>query len=183
VSEVCSKTKPCSTDIKGQNSVESMPIDDYHTCRKTYATLRVYHKTANPSSVSRCLRIEPSSSQVAGKTSVRKGKIITNSISGWFFSSEDRIDSCDSAKHLRWLFAQLEGKIEQFEKLRSSGWWMDISCFWDSESGHGGPNLDSKVLNSLSRLGMDVWFDVYFAGALDYTKMVKKSFSTKANEA
>lgn len=60
---------------------------------------------------------------------------------------------------------------------------MDISVYWDSEAGHGGPTLPPALLQRLGNLGIELWFDIYFSGAMDYTSMVKRACSTYAKEA
>src|SRR4051812_23191072 len=115
--------------------------DDYHSCRRTFATLRIYHKEAHPSRVTKVLRITPTNSQLVGDAWIRKGKRRKHPISGWFLESEGKVRSYDSAKHVAWILEKIGGKASALRKLRKEGWWMDISCYWDSEIGHGGPTL------------------------------------------
>ena len=60
---------------------------------------------------------------------------------------------------------------------------MDIACYWDSDAGHGGPTLDPELLSQLGTMGIAVWYDVYFSGAMDYTRMIKTASSTSGKEA
>jgi hypothetical protein len=159
-----------------------MPKDDYPTCRRTYATLRIYHKTARPAAVSRALRLKPANTQVAGEP-WRKYKGRTYPISGWFFTSEGKVESYDSAKHLFWLIDQVAGKRDKLSALKAAGWWMDISCMWDSAYGHGGPTLSPKLLAALHELGIELWFDVYFTGAYAWTKMIKQTCSAHGEDS
>lgn len=156
--------------------------DDYPTCRKTFATLRIYHKEDKPGTVTRTLKIKPSSTQLAGVLWKRRGIERKHTISGWFLTSEDAVESYDSANHLRWLVAQLEGKAGELAKLATKGWWMDISCYWDSDSGHGGPTLDPELMMLLASLKIEVWFDVYFSGAMDYTQIIKRAYGAYGKE-
>src|SRR5688572_13447890 len=89
----------------GREVKKFMPRDDYPTCRRTYATLRVYHKTAAPSVVSRALKLKPTNTQMVGKQWIRRGRKTIYPISGWFLDSESSVESYDSAQHLRWLVA------------------------------------------------------------------------------
>lgn len=41
---------------------------------------------------------------------------------------------------------------------------MDISCFWASAYGHGGPALSPQSMQKLAQLELEIGFDVYFWG-------------------
>ena len=149
--------------------------DDYHTCSETYVTLRVYHDSADPDTVSAALGIEPTESQRAGEPYEWRGRTRTYRLSGWFFCSRGRVESYDSAKHLDWLLQYLEPRHEALCVLRSQGWRMDISCLWDSHYGHGGPTLSPDLLRMLATVGIELWFDIYFHGAYDAIKECKRA--------
>src|SRR6187551_337836 len=36
---------------------------------------------------------------------------------------------------------------------------MDISCYWLSQSGHGGPTIPSTQMRRLVELNIELWFD------------------------
>jgi hypothetical protein len=141
--------------------------DDYATCAETFVTLQIYHRTADPKAVGEALKLVPTSTQVAGEEYQHRQTSRTKrfEISGWFLRSKTFVQSFDSQKHLHWLLDQLEGKEPALEELRKAGWWMNISCFWDSQYGHGGPTFSPELLKRLSVLGIEVWFDIYFDGA------------------
>jgi hypothetical protein len=140
-----------------------MKKDDYPTCRCTYATLRIYHKTARPAVVSRALGVRPSSVQMKGQPWKRRGSSPrVYPISGWFLTSEGQLESYDSTKHILWLLAKIQPKKSKLDALKAAGWWMDISCFWDSAWGHGGPTLGPDLLTALAEFKIEVWFDIYF---------------------
>ena len=42
-----------------------------------------------------------------------------------------------------------------------------ISCFWGSRCGHGGPTLSARQTRRLADLELELWFDVYFEGDED----------------
>ena len=145
--------------------------DDYPTCEKTYVTLRVYHDSADPSQISSALGIEATDQQRRGESYERRGVSRTYPLSGWFLRSKDHVESYDSAKHLDWLLQQLQPHRETLKELHSQGWRMDIACFWDSHSGHGGPDL----LQRLAAMGIELWFDVYFLGTFLEIQKTKES--------
>ena len=158
-----------------------MTEDDYPTCHKTYATLRVYHDTADPDDVSRALGLTPSSTQRVGEQRESRGVFRTYRLAGWFYCTEDSVESYDSQKHLNWLCDQLEPHGQQLRALRSAGWRMDISCLWDSHPGHGGPSLSPALLQRLATLEIELWFDVYFFGAYQELWIAKQANEIRPN--
>lgn len=74
------------------------------------------------------------------------------------------MESCDAAKHLAWLLERFDRHQHALAQLREQGWRMDISCYWESKNGHGGPTLSPPLLLRLAALGIELWFDVYFPG-------------------
>ena len=145
--------------------------DEYATCSETYATLRVYPVDIDPNQVTSLFKVEPTSVQLKGdkidglvlhelgeKHNSSK-KIL---LDGWFLTSKDQFDSLDIRRHLDWVLDHFEGKRSCFDEVKKLGGRFDISCYWLSESGHGGPTLSPSQCKKLSDLGIDVWFDCYF---------------------
>lgn len=155
--------------------------DDYPTCEETYVTLRVYHDTAAPESVTAALNLTPSDTQRVGESYERRGVTRTYPLSGWFLCSEGHVQSYDAAKHLDWLLQQLEPRQQAIEALRSHGWRMDICCMWDSHAGHGGPTFTPDLLRRLAAVGVELWFDIYFYGAYHGINHSKQTHATQPN--
>jgi hypothetical protein len=142
--------------------------DDYPTCTRTYATLRIYPKMLDPVELTRRLGIEPSIWQRRGELvnpNARKPR--TYELHGWFLCSKDSVDSKDSRRHVDWLLAILTPKGEILRSLQNEGCRMDVCCLWYSKSGHGGPTLSPYQMAELARLNLELWFDVYFDGEGD----------------
>lgn len=135
-----------------------MYSDDYPTCEETYATLRIYPGEFDPDEVTRRLGIDPTEVQRVGE---RHGRT-TRKTNGWFLRSQDRVESRDARRHIDWLLDQLEPAANALSELRASGAEVDISCYWLSASGHGGPSVSPRQTKRLSALDLDCWFDVYF---------------------
>lgn len=135
-------------------------VDDYATCARTRATVRIYHDDADPGDVSDALGLQPSSAQRKG-VSVRLGRPAPP-LSGWFLTSERVIDSRDLRRHVDWLLDRLANKEEPLERLRSTGWRSGMSCFWASAHGHGGPIFPPAQLARLAALGFELSLDIYF---------------------
>jgi hypothetical protein len=142
--------------------------DEYPTCAQTFVTLRIYPERLDPTEVTARLGIEPSSWQRRGEDQNPGSKRpLPARLSGWFLSSEGAIDSRDCRPHLDWLLAKIGTKAAVIQTLLADGCRMDVSCFWLSRSGHGGPTVTPLQMGELARLGLDLWFDVYFASSPD----------------
>jgi hypothetical protein len=134
--------------------------DNYETCDKTFLTLRVYCENKNPDEISSLLEIKPSSIQTKGQeTDLTKKRVIK--INGWFLTTEDLINSKDCRRHIDYLTSKLIPIKAKLKKLKNDGAKIDITCFWTSKDGHGGPTLSQKQFLELAELEIDFWFDIY----------------------
>jgi hypothetical protein len=138
---------------------------DYPTCERTYATLRIYPGQLDPAEVTARLKIEPSDYQRRGQT--RKTGTRPATPHGWFLTSEGAVDSRDVRKHLDWLLARVGPREVAIRALQEEGCRMDVSCFWVSRSGHGGPSVRPAQMRELARLNLELWFDVYLGSGQD----------------
>jgi len=139
--------------------------DQYATCRSTYATLRILHEDLDPDEISRLLGVTPSSShRKSDPLSPRFPEKGRRKVGAWLLKSEGQVDSRDSRRHVDWLIDRLDGKAVVVRNLQSVGHTIDISCYWLSASGHGGPSVPPEQARRLADLGIELWFDVYFAG-------------------
>ncbi|MBI1949145.1 MAG: DUF4279 domain-containing protein [Deltaproteobacteria bacterium] len=145
--------------------------DEYATCAATYATLRVYPGALDPDVVTRRLGLEPSDIQHAGEQGASQrahGRGATPPIrtaarpNGWFLSSERQVVSRDCRRHIDWLVDRVMGRREELLALRQGGARMDVSCFWASRGGHGGPSLLPQQMAALCALDLEIWFDCYW---------------------
>jgi hypothetical protein len=132
--------------------------DDYETCKETYATLCVYPGALDPDEVSQRLRISPSTVQREGEP---RGSSIVK-LNGWFLCSREHVASRDARRHIDWVLDRVEPAAADLEELRESGARVDLSCYWLSSSGHGGPTVSPPQSRRLAALRLDCWFDVYF---------------------
>jgi hypothetical protein len=140
-------------------------VSDYPTCARTFATLRVYPERLDPDEVTRRLGIEPSNLQRKGDPLTKSKQPVLAKTHGWFLTTEGAIESRDVRKHLDWLLERLVPRAEAVRSLQADGCSMDISCYWLSFSGHGGPSVRPAQMAELARLGQELWFDVYFCGS------------------
>ena len=129
-------------------------IDDYSTCDETYATLRIYPVDATHFEVSKILGLQPTKFSAINKEK-------PNNVNGWFLSSKGHVDSKDSRRHIDWLLDQIETVQTDFMKLTKFEAKADISCYWVSSAGHGGPIISPYQMARLVSLNLDVSWDVY----------------------
>ncbi|MBI3462420.1 MAG: DUF4279 domain-containing protein [Planctomycetes bacterium] len=136
--------------------------DDYPTCARTHATVRIYPpEVIDPREITRRLGIEPSSWQRKGDHSPEGKPPRIYKTHGWFLTSKGIVGSKDSRRHLDWLLEQIGPKAEALRELHREGCRMDVSCFWESQSGQGGPTVSPRQMEQLARLNLDLWFDLY----------------------
>lgn len=133
--------------------------DDYQTCLQTYAVLRVFSGSSSPQEISTLLDITPTNSFASGDPINQQGA--KRKQNGWFFSTETKVDSRDSRRHLDKILSSLSGRRPALVKLRLAGAEIDISCYWVS-IGQGGPIIGADQMKKLGFFGIDVWWDIYF---------------------
>ena len=138
--------------------------DDYATCERTLAALRIYADNLDPDMVTDCLGIRPTSSQRKGEIKTNsRGKQRTIKIGAWFLSSEDRVQSKDLRRHLDWLLALVLPRAEAVRSLQTiDGVTMNVNCIWWSARGGGGPTLWPEQMRGLADLNLECSFDVSF---------------------
>ena len=142
-----------------------MNDSDYPTCQETYATLRVYPENLDPAEVTARLGIEPSDWQRRGESRKRGSR--PAKLHGWFLSTKGAVESVDVRKHLDWLLERLASRADTILALQAEGCTMDVSCFWVSRSGHGGPSIRPAQMSEFGRLNVELWFDVYLGEGED----------------
>jgi hypothetical protein len=121
--------------------------------------LRIFSETVHPDRISEILGLAPTETtprNPESKYRVRRENHL------WRWTTLDAIDSQDNLVHLAAIFAKLSGKNQALDELRALGCEIDISNFWDS-TGQGGPFLDRATISALNDLGLEIWWDIYFA--------------------
>jgi hypothetical protein len=127
--------------------------DEYATCGRTYATVRIFGLPATE--VGSALGIVATQTQSARVAPPKRPD-------GWFLTTEGTIPSRDIRRHLDWLLDRLEPKAGTLAELRSRGASVDVVCYWLSANGHGGPILSPSQSKRLAALDLECGFDVYF---------------------
>ena len=118
---------------------------------RCYASLLVYPGSLPPVDVTARLQIQPTTTQEASGTKP----------AGWFLSSQQQVNSDQLNDHIDWILDRLEGKAQELEGMRAIGARTEVSVYWFSPNGHGGPTLGPTRMLALGQLGLECWFDVY----------------------
>ncbi len=141
--------------------------DDYETCDKTHAELRIYSGELSPREVSLRLGIEPTVMNEKGKTriSITTGRERVLPLNLWLLSSEGHLHSKDLRRHLDWLLDQIEpaaAALRELEQLPDAT--MNVHCSWWSAHGHGGPTLWPQQMRRVAALNLELAFEIMFLG-------------------
>ena len=131
-------------------------IDDYKSCSRTYATLLIYTGGAPPDTITFTLGLAPTRVSVAQSEPRKK-------VNCWFLSSQDIIESKDSRRHIDYIVALVLPVKEKLAQLQSEGCRIEVSCFWESVSGNGGPTISPSQMKALGELNLELWWDIWFA--------------------
>jgi hypothetical protein len=134
--------------------------DEYQTCERTYASLRIMNDDLDPEEISRQLGIQPTWAWRKGEP--RGARKIPSRIGIWGLSTEV-MQSRDIRRHLDWLIDQMIGKEEYLKQLQTQGYRMDVFCYWLS-NGQGGPTVSPKNMKGLANLGIELGFDFWMGG-------------------
>jgi hypothetical protein len=134
--------------------------DEWATCARTYASLRIFDVDLDPAAVNRALDISASYSHVTGDPVGRTGG--RRKSGAWILSTEGTVNSKDLRRHIDWLLDAIEPHSEAFADLMEASASSDIFCYWESKSGHGGPGLSPRQMARLIHFNLSVGIDVYF---------------------
>ncbi len=156
-----SKLRTAGRIIKVMSEAHHTDYDDsYPTCIETYSTLRVFSDDLAPEEITKLLQIEPTDSFRKGESHFQ-GRL-RRKANGWFNTTKNLCDSKDTRRHIDMIATSLEGRTAGVEEIHRRGCKIDITSYWLS-SGQGGPCLNPQQMLSLGKLGIGVWWDVYFS--------------------
>jgi len=132
--------------------------DEYPACARTYASWRINSPDLDPEAVSKSLDIEGTTAHVSYPVS-NTGVVRRSGM--WILSTKDTVDSYDLRRHIDWLLDSIEPRKFILTELVEAGARSDISCYWQSRWGSGGPILSPAQMARLVRLNLSVWIDAY----------------------
>jgi hypothetical protein len=128
------------------------------TCIETFATLRIFSTDVHPDEISAVLGFAATRTRPRDPNSKYRHKR-ENHI--WAWETHDHVKSTDNAEHIAAIISQLDGRADALQTLRDKGCEIDICNYWVS-TGQGGPSLEPDMMGDLHRLGLPIWWDVYF---------------------
>jgi Domain of unknown function (DUF4279) len=93
----------------------------------------------------------------------RKGKTTRRQRTGvWLLGTEDRVESTSLERHLIHLLDAVEHATPALARLRAQrGLTVDFFCFWESATGHGGPEVSPDTLARIAALDAALGIDFY----------------------
>jgi hypothetical protein len=109
----------------------------------------------------RTLNLVPTYQQTKGQPLGRKSLPFAP-LGGWFFGTEGIVESKVVEEHIGWILDRLDNKHEVISQLQREGCRVEISCYWASACGNGGPFLSATLLRRLAEFNIGIWFDFYF---------------------
>lgn len=138
-----------------------MYIDEYASCKETYATLCIYPGDIDPEEVTLRLGVYPSEWQRTEEVPHHGRTKRPAKINAWFLKSKEQVESRDSRRHIDWLLERLMPNKAAVLALQEAGAKMVVSCFWLSSQGHGGPIVSPAQMGRLAELRIELSFDFY----------------------
>jgi hypothetical protein len=79
---------------------------------------------------------------------------------GWFLTTKGKVSSLNTLDHIAYILAILEANTAFVDQLIDSGSTINLINFWHSD-GQGGPGLTVSLMKRLSRLNVEVDWNVY----------------------
>lgn len=125
---------------------------------ETFATLRIFSESMTPDDIEAELGVVADSAYIRDPNARARTKRETNY---WSWCTRKRLDSRDNLLHIGTIIAKFSDCKDRLQSLRKKGCRTDLSCYMVT-TGQGGPSLDLTTMKSLSELGLEVSWDVYF---------------------
>ncbi|MBI5075320.1 MAG: DUF4279 domain-containing protein [Nitrospirae bacterium] len=134
--------------------------DKYTSCKRTYASLCIYPGEILPEEITKRLKTEPTEIVHKGDLDYKGRK---RKLHGWFLRTQGVIKSRDSRRHIDWIIERIKNRKTEIKKLQSQGAEMYITCLWLPRGYGGGPTISPPQMAELSKLNIEVWWDIYCA--------------------
>jgi hypothetical protein len=139
-------------------------------CLETFATLRIFSESVSPEEIGRILGILGTKTRPRNPESRYRHQRESHY---WAWCSAENLNSTDGLEHVRSVIERVSDKNLQLQQLRALGCELDVCCYWVSD-GQGGPMLDVNSLFNLSRLGLEIWWDIYLGEKSEYIDTLVK---------
>jgi hypothetical protein len=131
---------------------------NFRSCSRTYATLLIFHEAMQPDQITAALGLEPDDTARRGEPTALARRVPRNL---WARGTYDQYESRDLRFHVDKILDELRGKEDRLNWLLKRGCEIEISCFWESASGNGGPELDVGFLKRLTQFPVSMTFDIW----------------------
>jgi hypothetical protein len=145
------------------------PLDENDNCSRTYATFRVSGDALDPDEVGAVLGLAPTRAFAKGQEVAidHKAKTTRRQPTGiWLLTTQERVASTSLERHLVHLLEAVEPAAPALARLRAQrGLAVDVFCFWESATGHGGPELSASTLARIAALDAGLGIDFYRSNA------------------
>lgn len=138
-------------------------LDENPNCAKTYATFRLRGDQLAAKEVTVRLDIEADFAFEKGELhSSGRGQPVKQRIGVWYITSEGRLETTNTERHLLDLLEKLEPVKEELRAVvQRQSLVADFFCYWVSATGHGGPEVSPDTLRRIADLDARLGFDFY----------------------
>jgi hypothetical protein len=153
--------------IRSTNSMLTPLDDEYETCERTKAVLRIATGAMHPAEVTSLIKLRPTEVTVVGSQGITNGcgTVHVGRVNQWILDSEGNVTSRDLRRHLDWVIGRVWPSREALLRLQQlPEVKMDVWCVWWSRHGDGGPALWPKQLLGLGELNLEISIGFAFYG-------------------
>jgi Domain of unknown function (DUF4279) len=138
-------------------------VHDYPVCLETYSMLRIFSDKLSPAEIKKALAITPTESFKKGEAHGKNKKNrFFRKTNGWFYSTDKLTSSRDTRQHIDLILEALNRKGKALKTLHKKGCQINIVSYYVS-TGQGGPALWPYQMLKLGKLGIEIWWDIYFS--------------------
>ena len=81
-------------------------------------------------------------------------------------ATQKYVQSKELEDHLKYILKGLEPYHETLDSLPDHT--RNISVYWLSSHGHGGPEISAETMKALGNLGISLWIDCYYMEQISY---------------
>ena len=134
-------------------------------CEETHVVFRIMDDELNIAELTKSLNLKPDFYAIKGQCIPGNNRGVLAKKNIWSITSEG-LKTTSLENHIWHIVSQLNGRESVINQLKNDGVTVELSCFWMSATGQGGPIISNKALQTMSKLGLDLDFDIYFCDDL-----------------
>ena len=125
---------------------------------ETHATLRVFSESLSRDRISEVLGVNATGGHEKDPSAKSRSK---RESSYWCWTTKGALETADNSAHIDQIINKFQDKEHALRELREQGCETDI-CSFLVTTGQGGPELELSTMASLNKLGLPIWWDIYF---------------------